>query len=155
MATLAEDCAREVLDVVPQVMLAIRSRMRSHRTPDLSVPQFRTLAYLDRREGSSLSGVAEYIGLTLPSMSKLIEGLVDRDLVIRESDPADRRRVRLCLTMRGRVTLQAARAAAHDYLAGQLACLSEEKRLTITEAMNALRVSFSPGAGTRGGEERT
>ena len=39
-----DDCAREVLEVVPLIMRAIRTDMRSHRTPDLSVPQFRRSA---------------------------------------------------------------------------------------------------------------
>jgi DNA-binding MarR family transcriptional regulator len=125
-------------------MHAIRSQMRSHWTPDLSVPQFRALAFLDRQEGASLSDVAEHIGLTLPSMSKLMDGLVGRNLVIRASDPADRRRMRLSLTVHGRLTLQAARVAIQDHLAGQLATLPAERQVTIREAMRALRMSFAP-----------
>jgi DNA-binding MarR family transcriptional regulator len=66
--------------------------------------------------------------------------------VIRESDPGDRRRVRLCLTGHGRLALQAVRAATQDYLAGQLDNLEADQQATITEAMHALRVSFSPDA---------
>jgi DNA-binding MarR family transcriptional regulator len=144
MVTLAEECAHQVLEVVPLVMRAIRGHMRSHRTPDLSVPQFRTLAFLDGREGASLSEVAEHIGLTLPSMSKMIDGLVERNLVTRDSDPADRRRVRLCLTWHGRVVLQTAQEATQDYLARKLAALPADQQAMITEAMRSLRVSFAP-----------
>ena len=94
MYTSPEECARQVLEAVPLVMLAIRTEMRRHRGSDLSVPQFRVLVYLNRHAGASLSDIAEHMGLTLPSMSKMIDGLVLRGLVLRRTNPADRRRVR-------------------------------------------------------------
>jgi len=69
-----DECARQVLETVPLVMRTVRAEMRRRRTADLSVPQFRTLNFLNRQAGASLSQVAEHIGLTLPSMSLLVEG---------------------------------------------------------------------------------
>ena len=83
MPTPPDVCAQEILEVVPAVMLAIRAELRRHRTADLSVPQFRTLAFIDRQADASLSDVAEHIGLTLPSMSKIVDGLVTRKFVTR------------------------------------------------------------------------
>jgi hypothetical protein len=37
-----------LLDVLPQVMRAIRAEMRSHRALGLSVPQFRALGFVRR-----------------------------------------------------------------------------------------------------------
>ncbi len=85
MTTSPDACAQEILDVVPVVMRSIRAEMRRHRTADLSVPQFRTLAFIDRNADASLSDVAEHIGLTLPSMSKIVEGLVVRKFVTRQT----------------------------------------------------------------------
>ena len=139
-----DDCAREVLEVVPLIMRAIRTDMRSHRTPDLSVPQFRTLAFIDRNAGASLSDAADYIGLTLPSMSKIVDGLVARRLVIRQTHRADRRRMTLALTARGQARLQSAREAAQACLASSLASLSDIERAAIAEAMQAMRPIFTP-----------
>ncbi len=140
-----DDCAHQVLEVVPLVMRAIRSEMRDHRTPDLSVPQFRTLAFLNRYEGASLSDVAEHIGLRLPSMSKLMDGLVARGLVTRQTHPVDRRRVTLALTARGRTTLQTALKATQACLAERLATLSTPERATVTQAMLILHPLFKSG----------
>jgi len=149
-----EDCAREILEVVPLVMQALRTEMRSHRGPELSVPHFRVLAYLNRNEGASLSDVADYVGLRLPSMSTLVDGLVTRGLVSREPSPKDRRRIALCLTARGRATLAAARRATHAGLARLLTALSNEDQATVVAAMHALRPLFAPpteeGAAARG-----
>jgi len=139
MLGLTDECTREVLEVVPLMMQVIRTQMRSQRIPGLSVPQFRTLAYLQRHPGATLSDVAEHLGLTLPSMSKLIDGLVGQDLVTREVSPADRRYLTLILSPLGQTTFQSARQATQIQLARLLATLSDAERAIIIQAMQALR----------------
>jgi DNA-binding MarR family transcriptional regulator len=41
------------------------------------------------------------MGKTLPSASRLVDGLIGRGLMSREEHPVDRRRVRLAITHRG------------------------------------------------------
>ena len=142
MTASPAECAREVLDTMPLIMRTLRSEMRSHRTPDLTVPQFRTLMFLHRHTGASLSDVADHMGLTLPSMSKVVDGLVARGLVARQTPPEDRRRVSLTLTASGQVTLQSARTATQACLAEALKTLSEAQRTSIIDAMRALRPLF-------------
>lgn len=143
MSTLIDECAQEVLEVAPLIMRAIRSEMRCHRGWDLSVPQFRTLAYLSYSQGASLSDAAEFIGLTLPSMSKLVDGLVARQLVKREISSSDRRRVTLALTPAGQASFQAAQTATRAFLARRLAELSPEERAVVSQAMQILRPLFT------------
>jgi DNA-binding MarR family transcriptional regulator len=135
--------ARDLLEVVPQIMHIIRAEMRGHRSPDLSVPQFRVLAYLSRNPGSSLSAVAEHIGLSLPAMSIMVDGLVERRLVSRQSSVADRRRVILRLTARGRAALETSRAATQARLAERLGRLSPDDRAQVGRAMGILRGLFA------------
>ncbi len=142
MNATPEQVACEVLDVAPQMMRAIREQMRGHRAAEVSVPQFRALGFLEAHEGASLTDVADHIGLTLPSMSKLMDGLVERKLAKREFDALDRRRVTLELTPRGRAVLQAARDSTHAYLAEVLTRLSPAERTTVMQAMQALRPLF-------------
>ena len=143
MPASPDTCAQEILDVVPTVMRAIRTELRRHRTADLSVPQFRTLAFIDRNADTSLSDVAEHIGLTLPSISKIVEGLVARKFVTRQTHPTDRRRMTLALTTRGQTALQASREATRACLADDLSTLNERQRATIVQAMEILRPVFT------------
>ena len=135
--------AQKVLEAVPMVMRTIRAQLRSHRRADISVPQFRAMGYIDQNEGASLSDLANFIGLTLPSMSKLIDGLVARRLVTRIADPVDRRRVCLSLTPIGREELRAAHRFTEKYLSDRLAGLSEEELRTVSQAMQTLKGVFS------------
>lgn len=144
MPSSAETCARAVLEGVPEVTRVIRTQMRQHRGPALSVPQFRTLVLLEAAPGVALSRVAEHVGLTLPSASTLVDGLVQRALVTRQPHPADRRRLALALTARGRTVVAAARRQTQAYLADHLAALSDGQRATIAEAMRLLRQAFAP-----------
>jgi DNA-binding MarR family transcriptional regulator len=146
MSATPNEAGAELLEVVPQLMRAIRDQMRQHRVADLSVPEFRTLGFLNQHPGASLTAVADHIGLTLPAMSKMMDGLVARSLVKRERefDAIDRRCVTLALTTRGRTVLESARATTQAYLAEVLAALSPAERTTVMEAMRVLSPLFSP-----------
>src|SRR3954469_20240976 len=102
-------CARAMLDGMPQVMWFIRRQMRQHRTRGMSVPQFRTLVMLDRYPTASLSAVAENLGSTLPTASRMVSGLVAKGFVARRVHPTDRRQASLVLTPKGRAAHNTAR----------------------------------------------
>ena len=143
MESLADECAREVLEVVPLVMRAIRGELRSHRRGDVSIPQFRTLLFLNGHENASLSEVAEHIGLTLPSMSRIVDILVTRGLATREAHHGDRRRITLALTTRGRTTLRLASEATEAYLRTIFTELSPTERAMVVKSMKVLRPVFT------------
>src|SRR5439155_16430756 len=118
--TAADACARAMLDGMPPVMWFIRCHMRKHRTGGLSVPQFRALCLIDRYPTAGVSLVAEHLGCTQPSASRLVTGLVDRGLLTRRESRDDRRQVELALTNRGRSILGMARDATQAHIAGKI-----------------------------------
>jgi len=121
------------------VLRIIRTEIRSRRAPDLSVQQFRSLFFLNLQPGATLSDIAENIGLTLPSMSKMIDNLVARELVTRHICPTDRRRIRLMLTASGKALIDEALLAVQSALAERLTDLPAAKRSVIARAMHTLR----------------
>ena len=125
-------------------MQMIRSEIRSHRIPGLSIPQFRALVFLNRYAGASLSELADHLDLTLPSMSKLVDGLVSRNLVAREAGKTDRRRVTLKLTKDGNMAFQAASVAIEAHLHDVLSHLSPCENTKVAEAMEILSELFAP-----------
>jgi DNA-binding MarR family transcriptional regulator len=138
----ASRCASVMLDGLPPVMWFIRCRMRKHRTRGLSVPQFRALALLDRYPTASLSLVAEHLGSSQPSASRLISGLVSRGLVTRRECVADRRQITLLLTPRGKSVLRAAQQATQESVAAEIEKLTGQERATVESAMTILRDLF-------------
>jgi len=142
MPVSVEAVANEIFDAVPVVMRSIRSQLREHRDADLTVAQFRTLAFINTRTGVSLSDVAGHIGLTLPSMSKMVDGLVNRKLISRDAHDTDRRRVCLSITLTGKKKLQASYENTQAFLEQKIAGLSIAELETVSTAMHLLQALF-------------
>ena len=142
----AEACARQAMDVVPQAMRLLRHEMRKEAGQGLSVPQLRVLAFLSRAPGASVSAVADFAGVAAATASAMIDRLVRRELVVREADPKERRRVTLELTADGSALLERARAHACARVAGRLTSLSDSELATLTQGFELLRRVLAPSA---------
>ena len=143
LAVLEGGCAQDLLDTVPLVMRVIRAQMCSHRS-GLTVPQFRSLCFISTYKAHSLSAVADFIGLSLPAMSRLVDGLVEKKLLSRKPCADDRRHVRLSVTRAGEAALQEARQLAQAHLAKALEQISPKQRLAVVQSMKILRDVFTP-----------
>jgi len=137
--TPSRQTAEVVLDTVPATMRAIRGHMREGREEGVSVPQFRALLYVGRNPGTDLSSLAEHLGASMPAVSELISRLVRDGLVLRELDPASRRRIRLTISADGERQFHEARGRTIDWLANRLGSLSPEQLDRIASALQELR----------------
>jgi DNA-binding MarR family transcriptional regulator len=103
---------------------------------DLSVTQLRTLCALDAHgEERSVKALADSMGVSLPTMSRAVDGLFERGFLLREEDPVDRRMKRLRLTDAGRrvpLALNEARLSALHELIGSL---GEEEAAALEHAL--------------------
>src|SRR5262249_47564457 len=152
---MTRECAAEVLETVPIVMRVLRAHARGESSPDLSMPQFRALAFVGRNEGAMLSDVALFLGLTPPAASKLVDGLVDGGLVLREAGTSDRRRLALKLQAAGRRIYERAVESAEQYLSDHLSALKPDARGEVLRAMRALRSIFDDPPEVRNGARKT
>jgi DNA-binding MarR family transcriptional regulator len=139
------DTAAVIIDTVPALMSFIRAEMRRRRMPGLSIPQFRTLVFLYRHQDASLTHLAEHLGLKLPSTSKIVDALVERNLVIRKISRKDRRRIKLRLSSSGQSQMLRARRSTLEQLSKTMVRLSPEQQTRIAEALQDLRTLFAAG----------
>jgi len=137
-------CADAVMDVVPAVMDAMRAAMRKHVGPQLSVPQFRCLAFIEREPGASIGAVAAFLGVTMATASAMVDRLVRAGAVLPSADPGDRRRQRLNITPAGRSQLDNIRSGARDDLARTLASREPEALRALLTGLDELRLCFDP-----------
>ena len=128
--------------MVPAVIRPLRQQMRSHRAAGLSVPQFRALCFVERYDGASLSAVAEHLDLSLPTVSRMINGLVERGYLQRKNSEDDRRHMSLSVRPRGQAVMHKARNATQAFLVEKLQDLTAEQHEAIVAAMQALRQVF-------------
>jgi DNA-binding MarR family transcriptional regulator len=137
-----DELIHEFLEVVPMLMRQVRADFRSHRTPDLSVPQFRALVFVNRNPGTALSPLAEHLGLTLPSTSKMVDQLVLRGYLDRQSSQRDRRKITLQITTQGKSILDTSYQATQKQLQALFENLSQTEQENILASLQILRALF-------------
>jgi DNA-binding MarR family transcriptional regulator len=87
--------------------LALAARSLEHAAGDLTLAQYRVLAFVAAgTERSSL--VAEGLALAKPTVTAAVDGLVERKFLTREAIAGDRRSLRLAVTGAGATALNAA-----------------------------------------------
>lgn len=136
------ETAAELMETIPAIMQFIRTEMRRQREPSLSVPQFRVLVFLARHPDSSLSEVAEHLGVTRATASTMTDRLVQQGLVHRQEDPRQRRQIMLKLTQMGSDRLEEMRAIARNKIADLLDELSIEDLDNLSAGFAILRQVF-------------
>ena len=107
------------LDAVPLAMRSIRTEMRGIASTGLTTPQFRVIARLSK--GTATNGeLAEWMGVSAPTMSRMVDTLVRRELVVRKAESADRREVKLILSQKGAVVFRRSRGKVQKVFARRI-----------------------------------
>ena len=98
---------------------------------DVSFPVFRVLSYLLLNPGSATpSQIADDLMILRQSMTNILDGLEKRGLIFRETDPADRRRIRVNLLPAGEKLGVELLAVEDAYLVRMGKYISDEERQT-------------------------
>ncbi len=127
---------------MPAVMDAMRGAMRQQVGDQLSVPQFRCLNFIARQPGSSVSAVAAFLGVTLPTASAMVDRLVKAGAVAPTVAVADRRRSELHVTEAGQAQVRQIRRGARGEFARALAACSSDELRSLHTGMAVLQRAF-------------
>ena len=111
--------------------------------PGITLWQFAALAELADQGPSAQSALAGGLGLDPSDMVRLMDELLEDELVSRERDPDDRRRYRIALTGLGRRTFTTARTVVQKVENSTLS------PLTATERAQLLKLAAKVHAGLR------
>jgi len=140
----ARDAARDILQIVPLVMRTVAAELRS--AGELPAPaHFGLLSILSQRP-RSLTELASFQGVSLPTMSSSISAMVERGWVRRTAPDGDKRVVMVDVTASGRAALDRVARAAEGHLAEVLAPLDAPSRRRLHGGLAILRKVFTPPA---------
>ncbi len=123
----------------------LRRNFRQNSKSNLSLPQVRVLAFLNRSPGASLTMVSDWLGVTNATASNIVERLVQLKLVKRIDDPEERRRITLNLTTQGEQNLLAARELAIEHMTSLLSKISESELTKLHDSLGILKEVFGNG----------
>jgi DNA-binding MarR family transcriptional regulator len=105
----------------------------------ISFSQLKCLGLLaEADEQLSLGGLSEAAGLSLPAISRAVDGLVQRGEVKRTEDPSDRRSKLLTVTARGRTTYERLASVRAAGVRRFVADLEPQERDTLGAAIHPI-----------------
>jgi DNA-binding MarR family transcriptional regulator len=136
-----EECAKQIMETVPFVMRSIRAEMRSAAQGLFTVPQFRILNRLSKAPHTNRD-LAEWMGVTPPTMSRMIDTLVRRGFIEKTPDPTDLRSQSLSVTALGRKETTQTRSVVRRRIANRVSGLDQRKVATLMKSLEVLRESF-------------
>ena len=132
-----EEAARNLLDVVMLVMRTVAADMRKSPRP-LAPAQMGSLMRIAANP-CSMSELARYQAVSLPTISKSVDMLVRRGWVERWIDKHDRRQTMARLTPSGRRMLTHIRRRTEQQVTRTLAPLSAAERAQLVSALAVVR----------------
>jgi DNA-binding MarR family transcriptional regulator len=136
-------CAHSIIDTVPRLSRLMRKDLRLHSAGLFTEPQFRVMARLFREGAQTISDLAGFMGVSLPTMSRLIQGLGSRGLVVGERDSEDHRCVFLVLTEQGIRDYASVLQRTENHMVDWIGDLTAEQRVQIIESFALLDEMFA------------
>jgi DNA-binding MarR family transcriptional regulator len=136
--------AKLFLETIPRTMRSVRSEIRKAAGNEFTTPQFRLLAKISR-DSSTNQELAEWMGVSAPTMSKMVDKLVERGLVSRQTEPdsTDRRRIFIRATSRGAQRSNEIRGIVQQGFSQRINGLSAAKKRELLAGLKVLKELFS------------
>ena len=132
----------EIRDVAARLHSAAIRLLRTLRREDdgsgLSAPRLSALSVVVFAGPMSLAELAAAEQVSPPTMSRIVDALVERGLVTRVAKPGDRRSVAIAATAEGIQLLEAGRERRVRALVGRLRQLADSERRALARGVEIL-----------------
>jgi DNA-binding MarR family transcriptional regulator len=120
-------------------VMRLARRLRAEREDDsLTLNQLATLGTLNRHGPMTLGALAAHERVQPPSMTRIVSGLEERGLAVRQPDASDRRLVVVRITAEGAALLAADRRRRDAWLARRLRELTADEHEALRRAAPVL-----------------
>jgi DNA-binding MarR family transcriptional regulator len=116
----------------------LRTLRREDDGSGLSAPRLSALSVLVFAGPQSLAALAAAEQVRPPTMSRIVDALVDFGLATREAKPGDRRSVRIEATEAGRALLETGRERRVGALVARLGTLADSERRALARGVEIL-----------------
>ncbi len=123
--------------------MALLGRTLERACEDLSLAQYRVLAMVATGDARA-SKLADRLAVGRPTVTAVVDGLVERDYLRREAVPGDRRSARIVVTDAGRTALASAEDAMSARLEHLLGAVSDRDAFVrgLSEIEGRMRADF-------------
>ncbi len=127
-----------LLSCTTRIEDTIRQRLREQF--EITLPRFDLMAQLEREpEGLSMSELSRRMMVTGGNVTNIVDQLEQERLVVRQSQPSDRRAFRVSLTASGRKAFTAMAQEHEEWVVELLSPLSDRQQKQLYELLNTLK----------------
>lgn len=116
----------------------LRMARRQDDASGLRAPRLSALSVIVFSGPLSLAALAAEEQVRAPTMTRIVEALVQAKLITRDPDPADRRMVRIAATEEGRALLDEGRRRRVGAIADRLARLADSERRALERGVDLI-----------------
>lgn len=144
---MKQDTTNELIEMIFKVSRLMKGEMSfTKNLIHLSIVQIQTLIFLHQHKNTqvSMSEIAGYFRIELPSATSLINKLCDQKLAQRHSDAGDRRLVLISLTEEGKTLVIQAMHQRRIKLEKMLSYLSEQEKTELLSIIRTLDTKLRP-----------
>jgi DNA-binding MarR family transcriptional regulator len=134
-----KDQTLALMDQIFQITRLVKHKMSfPSNLMQLSHLQIQTLTFLQQRKATTMSNIAEYLQIELPSATSLINKLVAMHLVKRTSNQRDRRVVGIVLSDKGTELLKQAIELRRKKMEEMMSYLSDKQQSDLLSILQTL-----------------
>ena len=131
----------DIFNVVPLFHRTLLKPENSAYNPMSS--DFKVMGILMRHGPLPMSRIGQWLGISKPNMTAIIDKLISEGRVERRQDPKDRRIVEVNLTVEGKSYMQECLKEAREQIKVRLSTLSEEETDSLYSSLENIRVILS------------
>ncbi|MFZ2056111.1 MAG: MarR family transcriptional regulator, partial [Acidimicrobiales bacterium] len=121
-----------------RVLVAVAARSLADVAEEVTLTQYRTLVVLASRGPQNLAGLAEAVGVTPATATRMCDRLVRKDLIRRRTERDDRRQLRVALTVKGRSLVDAVTGRRRQEIARIMNEIPVEQQAVVVQALGRL-----------------
>jgi DNA-binding MarR family transcriptional regulator len=121
-----------------RVLVAVAARSLSDVGEEVTLTQYRTLVVVASRGAHSLAGLAEAVGVTPATATRMCDRLVRKGLIRRREERGDRRLLRVVLTEKGRTLVDTVTDRRRREIEHMMGEIPPEEQAVLIEALGRL-----------------
>jgi DNA-binding MarR family transcriptional regulator len=121
-----------------RVLVAVAARSLADVAEEVTLTQYRTLVVLASRGPQNLAGLAEAVGVTPATATRMCDRLVRKGLIRRRTERDDRRQLRVALTAKGRSLVDAVTGRRRQEIGRIMSEIPAEQQAILVQALGRL-----------------
>jgi DNA-binding MarR family transcriptional regulator len=124
-----------------RVLVAVAARSLADVGEEVTLTQYRTLVVLASRGPQNLAGLAEAVGVTPATATRMCDRLVRKGLIRRREERGDRRLLRVVLTEKGRALVDTVTDRRRREIKRIISEIPPEEQVVLIQALGRLSAS--------------